>query len=125
MTSEMPLRGDIDAAIRALGLATTASELQGALLGWLAGGGSADNDWLAAVAVFLWVFVSTLPVVIPFVVIEDVARALRVSNGVAIVMLFLCGYSLGRYASLRPVRTGVAMAAIGIVLVAITMALGG
>ena len=49
MTSEMPLRGDIDAAIRALGLATTASELQGALLGWLAGGGSADNDWLAAV----------------------------------------------------------------------------
>lgn len=83
------------------------------------------NDYLAAVAVFLWVFVSTLPVVIPFVVIEDVARALRVSNGVAITMLFLCGYSLGRYASLRPIRTGLAMAAIGMVLVAITIALGG
>jgi uncharacterized protein YgfB (UPF0149 family) len=49
MTSALPLRGDIDEAIRALGLATTASELQGALLGWLSGGGSADGHWLAAV----------------------------------------------------------------------------
>lgn len=83
------------------------------------------NDWLAAVAVFLWVFVSTLPVVIPFVLITDVARALRLSNAVAITMLFLCGYSLGRHASLRPIRTGVAMATIGVVLVGITIALGG
>jgi len=49
MTSALPSRGDIDEAIRALGLATTASELQGALLGWLAGGGAADGQWLAAV----------------------------------------------------------------------------
>jgi VIT1/CCC1 family predicted Fe2+/Mn2+ transporter len=83
------------------------------------------NDYLAAVAVFLWVFVSTLPVVIPFIFIHDVGRALRFSNAVAIAMLFLCGYSLGQYASLRPIRTGVAMSAIGIALVAITMALGG
>jgi uncharacterized protein YgfB (UPF0149 family) len=49
MTSEMPLRGEIDAAIRSLGLAATPSELQGALLGWLSGGGSAEGNWLAAV----------------------------------------------------------------------------
>lgn len=49
MTSTLPSRDDIDEAIRALGLATTASELQGALLGWLAGGGVADGHWLAAV----------------------------------------------------------------------------
>ncbi|GAA5004399.1 UPF0149 family protein [Pseudoluteimonas lycopersici] len=49
MTNALPSRGDIDEAIRSLGLATTASELQGALLGWLAGGGSADGNWLAAV----------------------------------------------------------------------------
>ena len=49
MTSTLPSRDDIDEAIRALGLATTAPELQGALLGWLAGGGSADGNWLAAV----------------------------------------------------------------------------
>ena len=49
MTSTLPSRDDIDEAIRALGLATTAPELQGALLGWLAGGGSVDGNWLAAV----------------------------------------------------------------------------
>lgn len=49
MTTALPSRGDIDQAIRSLGLATTASELQGALLGWLAGGGSADGNWLGAV----------------------------------------------------------------------------
>jgi uncharacterized protein YgfB (UPF0149 family) len=47
MTTALPSRDDIDQAIRSLGLATTASELQGALLGWLAGGGSADGNWLA------------------------------------------------------------------------------
>ena len=49
MTSALPSRGEIDEAARALGLATTPSELQGALLGWLAGGGDADDNWLAAV----------------------------------------------------------------------------
>ena len=49
MTSALPSRGEIDAAAQALGLATPASELQGALLGWLCGGGSADGNWLAAV----------------------------------------------------------------------------
>ena len=49
MTSALPSRDDVDEAARTLGLATTSSELQGALLGWLAGGGSADGNWLAAV----------------------------------------------------------------------------
>jgi uncharacterized protein YgfB (UPF0149 family) len=49
MTSALPSRDDVDQAARALGLATTPSELQGALLGWLAGGGKADGHWLAAV----------------------------------------------------------------------------
>jgi uncharacterized protein YgfB (UPF0149 family) len=49
MTSALPSRGEIDAAAQALGLATSPSELQGALLGWLCGGGSADGNWLAAV----------------------------------------------------------------------------
>lgn len=49
MTSALPPGGDIEQATRAIGLATTPSELQGALLGWLAGGGDADGNWLAAV----------------------------------------------------------------------------
>jgi hypothetical protein len=45
--------------------------------------------------VFLCVFVSTFPVVIPFTFMQDVRLGLRISNGIAIVMLFLAGYSMG------------------------------
>ena len=43
----------------------------------------------------------------------------------AIVLLYLAGRSAGRYAGFRGWTTGLAMVAIGVVLVAITMALGG
>jgi uncharacterized protein len=49
MTTALPSLDDVDEAARVLGLGATPSELQGALLGWLAGGGSADGNWLAAV----------------------------------------------------------------------------
>jgi len=83
------------------------------------------KDWLGALAVFLWVFVCTLPVVIPFVLMEDPFRALRTSNAVAIVLLFLAGHVFGRHSGLRPWPTGLAMVLIGLILVAMTMALGG
>ena len=82
-------------------------------------------DFVGAAGVFLLVFLSTFPVVIPFFVVRDVALALRASNAVAIVMLFVTGWSLGRYAGRPGWRTGLGMVAVGIVLVGITMALGG
>jgi VIT1/CCC1 family predicted Fe2+/Mn2+ transporter len=83
------------------------------------------EDLWGALAVFLWVFVSTLPVVVPFIFMQDVTRALRVSNGVAIAMLFLCGYAFGRCAGHRPWLMGLGMVLLGSVLVSITIALGG
>lgn len=83
------------------------------------------DDLLAALGVFLLVVLATFPVVIPFLLVQDAFTALRISNGIAIVMLFLSGYSLGRVARSRPIRTGLAMTGIGVVLVAITIALGG
>ncbi len=85
----------------------------------------AKDDYLAAFGVFLLVFLSTFPVVVPFLLFSPLPVAMRVSNGVAIAMLYITGHGLGRYAGLSPVRTGLAMVAIGIVLVGITMALGG
>ena len=82
-------------------------------------------DLKGAFAVFLLVVLATIPVVIPFLFLTETRTALRVSNGVALVMLFACGYSLARYAGLRPVRTGLAMLGVGTVLVLITIALGG
>lgn len=83
------------------------------------------DEWLGAVGVFLWVFVVTFPVAIPFLIMQDPFRAIRVSNGIAIAMLFIAGYSLGHYAGYRPWRFGLGTVAIGIVLVGITIALGG
>ena len=83
------------------------------------------DDWVAALAVFLLVFLAMFPVVIPFLVMYDARLALRVSNAVTIVMLFTTGYLLGRYAEYRPWRLGSVMVLVGIALVAITIALGG
>ena len=74
---------------------------------------------------FCWVFISTFPVVLPFVLMEEPRRALRASNGIAIAMLFVTGWSFAQCAGLRPWRTGVAMVFLGLGLVAITVALGG
>jgi len=83
------------------------------------------KDWVGAVAVCLLVFLSTLPVAIPFMLTNDARLALRVSNAIAIVMLFLCGYLFGRHAGLRPWLSGLSSVAIGSVLVLVAIALGG
>ena len=83
------------------------------------------NDWLGALGIFLLSFLSTFPIVIPFLFIGDARLALRVSNAVAIAMLFLCGFFFGRYAGIQPVAMGVAMVALGCALVGVAIALGG
>lgn len=83
------------------------------------------EDIRGAVIIFFLVFLSTFPVVLPFLFVSEVHRALRLSNAVAILLLFIGGVSLGRYANLRPLRTGLVMVAIGAALVGITIALGG
>jgi VIT1/CCC1 family predicted Fe2+/Mn2+ transporter len=83
------------------------------------------EDWRGSVAVFLLVFLSTFPVVIPFVIFRDVEWAMRASNAVAIVLLFVSGFALARYGGYHPWRTGLSLVVLGTVLVAITIALGG
>lgn len=85
----------------------------------------AKNDWLGALGIFLLSFLSTFPIVIPFLIVGDARLALRMSNGVAIAMLFLCGFVFGRYAGIQPVAMGIAMVAIGCALVGVAIALGG
>lgn len=87
--------------------------------------GLGGKDFLAAFAVLLLVFLSTFPVVIPFFFVQETVRALRLSNGIALAMLFGGGFMLGRYSGHRPIVMGLSMVGIGLVLVAITMALGG
>jgi hypothetical protein len=83
------------------------------------------DDWRGAAAVFLLVFVSTIPVVLPFVFLRDAMIALRISNVIAVSMMFLAGYGVGRLAGFRPWVTGIAMVVLGAALVGLTIALGG
>ena len=82
-------------------------------------------DVKKAIGIFFLIFISTFPIVIPFLFIKDTKLALRVSNLVAIVMMFLCGWSLAKYVGFNKWRMSITIVLIGIFLVAITIALGG
>jgi hypothetical protein len=83
------------------------------------------DDWLGSIGVCLIVIVSTFPVVIPFIFMRQVGPAMRVSNAIAIVMLFLTGYAFGRMTGRQPWLVGIGMVVVGSALVGMTMALGG
>ena len=84
-----------------------------------------QDEWLGGLGVFIVVFLSTFPVAIPFIFMHEVGLALRVSNAIAIVMLFLLGYAFGTMTGRHPWLVGIAMVGLGVVLVGMTMALGG
>lgn len=83
------------------------------------------RDWLGGIGVFLLVFVSTFPVVVPFLLFEHLPWAMRTSNLVAVVMLFVTGSVYGTLTSHSPWILGTAMVLLGCVLVGVTIALGG
>jgi len=83
------------------------------------------DDVLAALAIFLIVVASTFPVVLPFVLIQDVGTAKSVSRAIALAMLFLGGLALGRYAGYGSWKVGLMMVGLGAALVVAINALGG
>jgi len=83
------------------------------------------SDWRGAAGVFLLVFLSTLPVAVPFIVLENPMSAVRASNAVAIVMLFAAGVAYGRVVERSRWLLGIGMVILGAILVALTIVLGG
>jgi hypothetical protein len=83
------------------------------------------HDIWSGVQIFLLVFLCTFPVALPFMFFTEIELAMRVSNGMALLMLFIGGYWLAGYAGFRKFLTGFVYALIGVSLVALTMALGG
>jgi VIT1/CCC1 family predicted Fe2+/Mn2+ transporter len=84
------------------------------------------RDYLEAAGIFLLVVLATFPVVIPFMLFQDVAVAMWTSQVVTVVMLFLAGFALGRHAGhAKPSVTGFLMAVFGVALIAAVKALGG
>jgi VIT family len=87
--------------------------------------GLQKGDYFGALGVFLLVFLSTFPVAIPFMVMADARGAMRASNGIAIVLLFLTGFAFGRITGRHPIWVGCGMVVLGLLLVGLTIALGG
>jgi hypothetical protein len=83
------------------------------------------TDWRGALGVFLFVFLTTLPVALPFLFMTKLMPAMRFSNAIAIAMLFLTGYVFGKTVGRSPLGFGFSMVALGCALVAMTIALGG
>jgi hypothetical protein len=83
------------------------------------------TDFRNALAIFLFVFLSTFPVAAPFLFLKDVRQALRISNLVAIILMFICGWLLGRYGGSNRLVMGFALTLLGTLLVLTTIALGG
>jgi VIT1/CCC1 family predicted Fe2+/Mn2+ transporter len=75
--------------------------------------------------VFLLVFLSMFPIAIPFIFLGNPRLAMRVSNGIAVALLFLAGYSFGRFTKYNPWRAGFVMVLFGIAVVALAILLGG
>ena len=88
------------------------------LIGW--------RDLRAALAVFPLVFLSTLPVVLPFMVLGEPRHALRIAHAVALAMLFAIGFCYGRSAAARrPWLTARVFTVLGVALIFASIALGG
>ena len=83
------------------------------------------DDGRGALGVFLLVFLSTFPVVIPFIVMRSAVPALRASNLIAIAMLFAAGHVYGRRVGRHPWLLGISMVLLGALLSGLAMALGG
>jgi VIT1/CCC1 family predicted Fe2+/Mn2+ transporter len=83
------------------------------------------DDLLAAFVVFLLVSATSLPAVIPFIMIGSADLALRASNVLLIALLFLTGCAWARFSDAKPLNAGITMTCLGLVLVGIAIALGG
>ena len=83
------------------------------------------TDLRGALGSSILVVLATLPPIIPFLIVGDAVRAQRISNGVAVAILFLAGWFLGKATGVHPWLLGFAMVVLGSSLVLITIALGG
>lgn len=83
------------------------------------------DDLKGALGVFLLVVASTFPLVVPFLLLDQTALAVRLSNLVGLGVLFIAGWILARYAGAKPWQGAIALTVTGAVLITAIIALGG
>lgn len=83
------------------------------------------EDWLAALVMFVMVFFASLPAALPFLFIDEPWLALRCSNAVLLLLLFVIGFHWAGYTTINRWLAGFSMLLFGGLLVAVAIALGG
>jgi VIT1/CCC1 family predicted Fe2+/Mn2+ transporter len=83
------------------------------------------EDLQGAVRVFFLVVATAVPAALPFLIWDNAYLALRVSNALLLVCLFVIGFFWGRHVGARPLFAGTLIMSIGVVLVMIAIPLGG
>lgn len=83
------------------------------------------EDIKGALGTFLLVVLATFPLVVPFLLTDHTGTAIRLSNLVALGMLFISGWVLAHYSGGTPWVGGGALAVVGTALLFAIIALGG
>ena len=83
------------------------------------------DDLLGGLAAGLVVFGCSIPAVLPFVFLDDPHLALRISNSILLALLFLVGWRAAQHTMANPWIAGSVFLLAGVLLVAITILLGG
>jgi VIT1/CCC1 family predicted Fe2+/Mn2+ transporter len=83
------------------------------------------EDLFGGMAVGIVVIAATLPMVAPYLLFANPHIAARISNAIGLVMLFLLGKTWGKHAGGNSWQIGLGLTFLGMLLVGITIALGG
>lgn len=83
-------------------------------------------DFEGALGCVVVAILAVLPSLVPLIVLRNSPDlAIRASNVVSFAMLFAAGYRWGKYSGSSPWKTGLLLVAVGLIMVAIAIPLGG
>lgn len=84
------------------------------------------EDFTGALACVFVALYSVLPSLVPFVLFRDnYLLAIRLSNVISFIVLFVAGYQWGKYTGANPWKTGLILLGVGALIVAVAILVGG
>jgi hypothetical protein len=83
------------------------------------------SDFGAAMTVFVLVSATALPAVLPFMLLDNPALALRTSNVLLVLLLFVTGYWWGHFTDVSCWGVALTVTILGLIMVGVAIALGG
>jgi hypothetical protein len=124
------IAGELDEMLGPVTDARQRESLYGGIVARLREGSVTPNhvrrsDMMGGLVAGILVFACSIPAVVPFLLIDDPHRALRVSNAILLALLFIVGYRHAQHTLAKPWLVGLVFLLVGVFLVAITIRLGG